>query len=102
MAIYITRVGPNPGEWKYEPIPSANGVVRSNAPDHKYAPGPSKVVKSGKGVDGGSGAKLTLRGHRCVAPPAALRAKKIRGRRLFARGCTGNSGLALLFACALS
>ena len=38
---------PNPGVWKYEPIPPANGVVRSNAPDRKYEPRPSKVQGQG-------------------------------------------------------
>ena len=76
---------PNPGVWKYEPIPSANGVVRSNAPYRKNEPGPSKVVRFGRGVAGGTGAQLPLRGRRCVAPPAALRAKFSQGRRLFAR-----------------
>lgn len=41
------RARPNPGVWKYEPIPPANGVVRSDAPDRKYEPGPSKVQGPG-------------------------------------------------------
>ena len=93
---------PNPGVWKYEPIPSANGVVRSNAPDRKYEPGPSKVVRSGRGVAGGTGAQLPLRGRqcrRCVAPPAALRAIFFRGRRLLARVVLRKSGLAPMYAC---
>ena len=46
------------------------------------------MVRSGRGVAGGTGAQLPLRGRRCrrcVAPPAALRAIFFRGRRLLAR-----------------
>ena len=44
---------PNPGVWKYEPIPTASGVAGPNGPDRKYEPGRVR-----KGVGSGTGSRF--------------------------------------------